>query len=207
MINPFQPVITNILRPLATSQMEPYVTLYNKSIRPLYESVMKPCKDYAEAVVRYKAFIKTVELAAQFTVYFFLYQKGWRYGTHHLGLPGGAAAFSLIYAAGCWVDGQLKTNMNDICTGTWLYYKGVRNFGSNREAMLLSIIIAGHLTHKHQEDSQASGWDAKRQSAAEWIAQCFFKKPEPLQPNFLPDTAADSRGGESLDCNKNPGDG
>jgi hypothetical protein len=177
MINPFEPVYKNILLPLATSQLEPYVTLYNKSIRPLYQSVMRPCKNYDQAVERYTAFIKTLELAVQFSVYFFLYQKGWNFGTHHLGLPGGAIAFSLIYAAGCWVDVQLKTNMNDICTGTWLYYKGIRNFGINREAMLVSIIIAGHLTHKHQDSPRASIWEAKRHSAAEWIAQCFFNKP------------------------------
>ncbi|HEY5236708.1 MAG TPA: hypothetical protein VIJ14_11060, partial [Rhabdochlamydiaceae bacterium] len=178
MINPFAPVYNNILLPLATSQIKPYITLYDKSIRPLYNSVMTPCQSYEQAVERYTAFIKTVELAVQFTVYFFLYQKGWHFGTHHLGLPGGAIAFSLIYAAGCWVDGQLKTNMNDICTGTWLYYKGIRNFGTNREAVLASIIVAGHLTRQHKEQSTVNSWDANRRAAAEWIAQCFFDKPQ-----------------------------
>ncbi len=201
MINPFQPVYKNILLPLATSQIEPYVTLYNNSILPLYNSAMKPCQNYQQAVARYKAFIQTVELAVQFSVYFFLYQKGWHYGTHHLGLPGGAIAFSLIYAAGCWVDGQLKTNMNDICTGTWLYYKGVSNFGSNREAMLISIIFARHLTHQQKEDSQSSGWDAKRQYGAEWIAQCFFEKPQPLS-----ERRTEGVGGETVDSADHPDD-
>ena len=177
MINPFA-VYHNILLPLVTSQIQPYVTLFDKSIRPLYNSVTTRCQGYDPAVVRCTAFIKTVELTLQFSVYFFFYQKGWDLGTHYLGLLGGAVAFSLIYAAGCWVDDQLKTNMNDICTGTWLYYKGIRNFGTNREAMLASIIIARHLTHQHQEPSKASRWEAKRQSAAEWIAHRFYDKPE-----------------------------
>ncbi len=178
MINPFAPVYHNILLPLVTSQIQPYVTLFDNSIRPLYNSVTTRCQGYDQAVVRNTAFIKTVELVVQFSVYFFLYQKGWDLGTHYLGLLGGAVAFSVIYAAGCWVDDQLKTNMNDICTGTWLYYKGNRNFGTNREAMLASIIIAGHLTHQHQESPKASRWEAKRQSAAEWIARRFYDKPE-----------------------------
>jgi hypothetical protein len=177
MINPFAPVYHNILLPLVTSQIQPYVTLFNKSIRPLYNSVTTRCQGYDQAVVRTTAFIKTVELVVQFSVYFFLYQKGWDLGTHYFGLAGGGVAFSLIYAAGCWVDDQLQTNMNDICTGTWLYYKGIRNFGTNREAMLASIIIAGHLTH--QESPKASRWDTKRQSAAEWIARRFYDKPDP----------------------------
>jgi len=178
MINPFAPVYYHILLPLVKSQIQPYVTLFDKSIRPLYNSVTTRSQGYYQAVERNTAFIKTIELIVQFSVYFFLYQKGWDLGTHYFGLAGGAVAFSLIYAAGCWVDDQLQTNMNDICTGTWLYYKGIRNFGTNREAMLASIIIAGHLTHQHQESPKASRWETKRQSAAEWIARLFYDKPE-----------------------------
>jgi len=202
MINPFAPVYNNILHPLAMSQIQPYATLYNNSIQPLYHSAMTRCQGYDQAVKRCTAFIKTVELAVQFAVYFFLYQKGWHLGTHYLGLPGGAAAFSLIYAAGCWVDDQLNTNMNDICTGTWLYYKGIRNFGTNREAMLVSIVIAGHLTHQHQESPKASSWEAKRHSAAEWIAQCFFDKP-----GSSPKKSVDGAGEKAVDGGEHPADG
>jgi hypothetical protein len=184
MINPFNPVYQNILLPLVTSQIEPYVTLYNKSIRPLYHPITRSCQNYEQAVERWTAFIKTLELAVQFSVYFFLYQKGWSFGTYHLGPPGGAIAFSLIYAAGCWVDGQFKTNMNDICTGTWLYYRGIKNFGTNREAMLISIIIARQLTHQHQDSYTSSSWEIKRHSAATWIATCFYDKPQSLPNRF-----------------------
>jgi hypothetical protein len=193
MINPFRPVYTNILLPLGTSLAEPYVTLYNKSIKPLYNSVTRTCQTYDEAVVRYTAFIKTLELVVQFSVYFFLYQKGWHIGVHYFGLLGGAVAFSLIYAAGCWVDGQLKTNMNDICTGTWLYYKGARNFSANREAMLASIIIAQHLTHQQKEESSVNSWETKRRAAAEWLAQRSFTEPKPLPER------PDVRGAEAVD--------
>jgi hypothetical protein len=193
MINPFEPVYKHILLPLVKSQTQPYVTLYNQSIRPLYHSVTRSCQGYEQAVKRNTAFIQTLELIAQFSVYLFLYQNGWHFGNHYLGLVGGAICFSLIYGAGCWVDQQLNTNMNDICTGTWLYYKGLRNFGTNREAMLASIIIAGHLTHQHKEST--SSWDAKRQYAAERLAQWFYTKPEPKPLLERPD----SRGEEAID--------
>ncbi len=201
MINPFEPVYTNILVPLTTGLAQPYITLYNKSLRPLYHSVTRPCTLYGQAVERSHALIRTLELVVQFSVYFFLYQKGWHIGVHYLGLLGGAVAFSLIYGAGCWVDGQLKTNMNDICTGTWLYYKGIRNFGTNREAMLASIIIARHLTHQHQEQSSINKWEANRQAAAEWLAQFFFTEPKTSLPEKL-----DGRGGEAIDSAQNPTD-
>lgn len=203
MINPFEPVYNNILLPLAKSQIQPYVTLYNNSIRPLYHSVMRPCQTYEQAVERYTAFIKTLELTAQFSVYFFLYQKGWHFGEHYLGLFGGAVAFSLIYTAGCWVDGQLKTNMNDICTGTWLYYKGIRSLGRNKEWMLASIIVAGHLTHQHKEQSPINSWEANRHAAAKWLAEWFFTKPEPKP---LPERP-DGRGGEAINGAHDPADG
>jgi hypothetical protein len=85
--------------------------------------------------------IKNLEFVVQFSVYFFLYQKGWSFGSHYLSLAGGAITFSLIYGAGCWVDDKLKTNMNGICTGIWLYYKGMRSLRTNREEVLASIIV------------------------------------------------------------------
>jgi hypothetical protein len=179
--NPFGPVCNNILIPLAQSLYKPYDTLFQQSIKPLYRFVMNPSQDYYDAVERYTILIKTAELVVQFCVYLFCYQKGWEIGTHYLGLAGGALAFSLIYAAGCWVDTQLKTNTHDICTGTWLYLKGLRNLGVNREAMLASMIVAGHLTKKHGDPHAPTGWEKQRTKAAEWIAGCIFKK-EPLLP-------------------------
>ena len=179
--NPFGPVCNNILVPLAQSLYKPYDTLFKQSIQPLYRSMMSPSQDYCDAVERYTILIKTAELVVQFCVYLFCYQKGWEIGTHYLGLAGGALAFSLIYAAGCWVDTQLKTNTHDICTGTWLYLKGLRNLGVNREAMLASMIVAGHLTKKHGDPHAPTVWENKRTKAAEWVAGCIFKK-EPLLP-------------------------
>jgi|GEM_PF-1705093 len=179
MINPFEPVYKNILIPLVTSQIQPYVTLYKQSLLPLYNLVTKRCENHSQAVKRYEGCIRTLELIVQFSLYFFLDQNGWHYGTHYFGLVGGAAAFSLIYGAGHFVDRQLQTNMNDICTGTWLYYKGICNLSTNREAMLVSIIIAGHLTHQQKEQPQTS-WEKKRTAAADWLAKRLFTPPKLL---------------------------
>ncbi|HEX2579177.1 MAG TPA: hypothetical protein VHK67_02090 [Rhabdochlamydiaceae bacterium] len=178
MINPFEPVYKNILFPLLTSQIQPYVTLYKQSLQPIYQMVTQPCKSKNQAVERYVACIKTLELIAQFSIYFFLYQKGFHLGTHYFGLVGGAAAFSLIYSAGHFVDKQLHTNMIDICTGTWLYYKGITTLTTNREALLGSIIIAGHLTQK-EEKPHANSWEKKRKATATWLADSFFTPPKP----------------------------
>lgn len=185
MINPFEPVYKNILVPLITSQIQPYVTLYKQSLQPLYNLVTTRCENHSQAVKRYEGCIRTLELIVQFSFYFFLYQNGWHYGIHYFGLVGGAAAFSLIYGAGDFVDRQLQTNMNNICTGTWLYYQGISNLSTNREAMLVSIIIAGHLTHQQNETSP-TGWEKKRTAVAEgiatrieWLTARLFSKPKP----------------------------
>jgi hypothetical protein len=175
MINPFEPVYKNIFVPLVTSQIQPYITLYRQSLQPIYLIVTEPCKNHDQAVQRYTACIKTLELIAQFMIYFFLYHNGWHLGTHYMGLVGGAAAFSLIYGTGHFVDKKLHMNMNDFCTGTWLYYKGITNLTTNREALLGSIIVAGHLTHK-AEFFCSTKWE---KAAAEWLADRFFTKPKP----------------------------
>src|ERR1700733_15010077 len=115
--NPFGPVCNNLLIPLGKSLVQPYATLFTKTLLPLYQSVRKPSKSFEQAVERSEALIKTLELVVQFSAYFFLYQKGWQFGVEYLGLLGGAVTFSLIYGAGCWVDEKLKTTMNSICTG------------------------------------------------------------------------------------------
>jgi hypothetical protein len=85
--NPFGPVCNNILIPLAQSLYKPYDTLFKQSIKPLYRSMMSPCRDYDQAVDRYTALIKTAELVVQFCVYLFCYQKGWQSGRTTWALP------------------------------------------------------------------------------------------------------------------------
>jgi hypothetical protein len=203
--NPFGPVYHNLFVPLATSLAQPYVTLLDTSLRPLYQSVTKPCKNHDQALERSVALIKTAELIVQFSIYFFLYQKGWHFGMHYLGIVGAAGVFSLIYGAGCWVDTQLKTNMNSICTATWLYYKGLRTVASNREGLLASIIIGGYLNQQHEKSSETTGWAAKREKAAEWIAPFFFQKPEPLPQNAEIPATSSSQG--VVDSSKDSTDG
>ena len=185
--NPFGPVWNNLVFPLGSSLVQPYVALIKTSILPLYRSARKPCKTYEEEVERFNALIKTVELVVQFSVYFFLYQKGWHYGVYYLGLIGGAVVFSLIYGAGCWVDEKLKTNMNTICTGSWLYYEGIKNLRTSREWMLVSIIVAGYLTRQHENSKATTSWDAKRTHAAEWCASWFFDKSKPPEKPKTPE--------------------
>jgi len=179
--NPFGPVCYNLLIPLGKSLVQPYVALFNTSIHPLYKSVRQPCKNYEQSVERFNALIKTIELIAQFSLYFFLYQKGWLYGVYYLGMIGGAVTFSLLYGAGCWVDNKLKTNMNNICTGTWLYYEGIKNIRISREWMLVSVIVGGFLTKEHEKSKTATSWDARRTRVAEWCASWFFDKAKPAE--------------------------
>lgn len=180
-INPFGPVWNNLLIPLGQSLVQPYAALLNTSLSPLYQAIRKPCKNYDQAVERFEALIKTVELVIQFSAYFFLYQKGCHLGVHYLGLIGGAVTFSLIYGAGCWLDQKLKTQMNSICTGTWLYYKGISSLQSNREWMLLAIIIGGHLTRQHEQMTEKTAWDQRRTTMAKSLANFFYGKLKPVE--------------------------
>jgi hypothetical protein len=183
MLNHLAPVYNNILCPLAKSHIEPFVALYNNSSH-LFNLVTKGSKDYGQAVEKNFTLFKTLEQATYFAVSFFLYQKGWNLGRYYLGFPGGALALSVIYTAGCWVDSQLKTNMTDMCTKTWLYYQGITNLWTNRDVTFISIILAGPLGLKKSSEVNHA-WIAKRQYAAEWLAECFHKKPLDKAPNNL----------------------
>jgi hypothetical protein len=84
---------------------------------------------------------------------------------------GGAVTFSLLYGAGCWVDNKLKTNMNNICTGTWLYYEGIKNIRISREWMLV-LHRRGIPDKEHEKSKTATSWDARRTRVAELV--CFL---------------------------------
>ena len=199
--NPFRPVCDNLLIPLAYSLAEPYTELARKSILPLYYSVTKPCRSYDQAVKRSEALLKTVELAVQFFVYFLVYQKGCSLGMHYFGLAGGGAAFALIYGAGYWVDRQLNTCMNDICTGSWLYCKGITtlltSFGKKREGMLAALVVGRYLTY---QNPTYNSWDGKRLEAAKWLAKFVFQKPSipDSSRDNLVNSTQDSPNGESI---------
>lgn len=174
--NLFKPAYNNLLVPLAHSLVQPYTQLVNDSAIPLYRSVTGRGQSYQEGVEKFNSMIKTIELVGQIALFFFVYQKGWNFGVHYLGLLGGAGACAAIYGIGWNIDQILNTRINDIFTGTWLYYKGLTTLviDRNLEGPLAALLVGGFLGLRHQESSQKeNSWDANRLKAAERLASFF----------------------------------
>ncbi len=176
-LNPFRPAYDNLLVPLTKSLVKPYANLLDDSVIPLYNSFIHSSGSYQEGVEKFNCLLKTLELVAQISIYFFVYQKGWDFGLRYFGLAGGGVACTLIYGLGHIADQQLNTRFNDISTGSWLYFKGGRallsSFGANREAALAALLVGGYLGTQHQKSSATNGWDATRQKMAEQLAWFF----------------------------------
>jgi hypothetical protein len=200
--NLFKPAYDNILVPLANSLVLPYTDLMKDTIKPLYHSFTARGQSYQDGVQKFNSMLKTIELIAQVSVFFFIYQKGWDLGMRYFGLALGPIASGFlcaaVYGAGCTLDNYLNTRITNICTGTWLYYKGgttlLRSLGTYREGLLAALLLNVCLGFKHQKASSQTenSWDINRRKAAEWLASSFgYQKP--------PSTSQSPGGNKSID--------
>jgi len=202
-INFFAPAYQNVLVPLANSLILPYINLVTDSIIPMCSSIARNGQSYEERVEKFNSMIKTGQLVVQIAVFFLFYQKAWNIGTSYFGLALGPVAggvlCTVIYGVGCTLDQHLNNNITNICTLNWLHYKGsislIESLGTNREGALAALLISGFLGLKHQHiDRKNHAYNVKPFRAAEWMAQLFFDKPQPL-----PERRVDGLGREAID--------